>query len=536
MLLNIIAALAVATMVEFMVLSFGGHQSSYYAGMIIVFMFCLGFLPLFSIKFTVLMGTLLYSIYLLPILIFDKITNVPVFINSNAFLIATAIIAISWRYYNDKLFIKKLSLEYDLSRDKEQLEKYSLQLEDLVTERTKELNKSVQRHEALFENATDGIIVLDGNGIIVSANEKVCEMHGFSREALVGAHIKLLEEDADKGKIAERMRRALAGESLVYETRHNKKDGAAIDLEISAKAITIGDETFIQSFYRDITERKKFQEHLFQSQKMDSIGVLAGNIAHDFNNILTAILGHAQVIRRNSVLDVKSTNSLDVIEDASRRAARMISKLLGFARKSKYEIVSLQLNDVVYDTIKLLERLVDKNIAMSVELDNHLPLIQGDVNHLEQIVMNLIVNARDAMPKGGKIIIKTTVKEIRPGMPDIPGYVLPGDYVLLTIADTGIGIPAEHLPHIFDRFYRIDKARNREDGGTGLGLSIVKSIIDVHSGKISVASTPGEGSIFTVTLPLGGPVDHEAAAAAAEMVRGRGGRRPPPIDKHRLED
>jgi two-component system cell cycle sensor histidine kinase/response regulator CckA len=415
-----------------------------------------------------------------------------------SFLIATFSIANAWRYLSQQRLVSEIGLQYDLEQQKGQLEKYSTQLELLVQERTHELNKSVQRHEALFENATDGIIVLDRNGIIISANEKVCEMHGFSREALVGAHIKLLEEDADKGKIAERMRQVLAGETLVYETRHNKKDGTGIDLEISAKAITIGDETFIQSFYRDITERKKFQEHLFQSQKMDSIGVLAGNIAHDFNNILTAILGHAEVIRKNSVLDVKSTNSLDVIEDASRRAARMISKLLGFARKSKYEIVPLQLNDVVYDTIKLLERLIDKNIAMSVELDNHLPLIQGDVNHLEQIIMNLIVNARDAMTKGGKIVIKTAVKEIRPGMPDIPGYVLPGDYVLLTVADTGTGIAGDIMKRIFEPFFTT-KERGK---GTGLGLSMVYGAVKEHKGYITVQSEVGKGTIFTTFLPV----------------------------------
>jgi signal transduction histidine kinase len=225
-----------------------------------------------------------------------------------------------------------------------------------------------------------------------------------------------------------------------------------VDLEISAKAITIGDELFIQSFYRDITERKKIQEHLLQSQKMESIGVLAGGIAHDFNNILTAILGHTEIIRRNSLLDVKSTNSLGVIEDASRRAGRMISKLLGFARKSKYEIVPLQLNDVVYDTIKLLERVIDKNIEMTVELDSHLPLIQGDTNQIEQIVMNLMVNARDAMHRGGRIVIKTAVVNVKQGMLDIPTYILPGEYVVLSVTDTGTGIPESILNKIFEPF------------------------------------------------------------------------------------
>ncbi len=495
--ISISAAILVTIMVELMILSFGGHQSSYYAGMIIVFMFCLGFLPLFSIKITLSVAALIYSIYLLPILLLDNITNIPAFVNSNVFLIATAIIAISWRYYNDELFTRKLSLEYDLSKDKEQLEKYSSQLEDLVTERTKELNKSEQWHRSLFENATDGITVLDKNGIIVNVNEKACEMHGFSRDALVGAHIKLLEDSESKEKMTERMRQIIEGESFVYETRHHKKDGTLVDLEISAKAITIGDELFIQSFYRDITERKKIQEHLLQSQKMESIGVLAGGIAHDFNNILTAILGHTEIIRRNSLLDVKSTNSLGVIEDASRRAGRMISKLLGFARKSKYEIVPLQLNDVVYDTIKLLERVIDKNIEMTVELDSHLPLIQGDTNQIEQIVMNLMVNARDAMQRGGRIVIKTAVVNVKQGMLDIPTYILPGEYVVLSVTDTGTGIPESILNKIFEPFFTT-KERGK---GTGLGLSMVYGAIKEHKGYITVQSVPGAGTTFTVYLP-----------------------------------
>ena len=508
MVINVIAALAVATMVEFMILSFGGHQSNYYVGMIIVFMFCLGFLPFSSLITTTSFAVLIYLIYLIPILIIDQITNLPVFINNNVFLIATAIIAISWRYYNDKLFTRQLSLEYDLSRDKEQLEKYSTQLEDLVQERTKELNKSEQWHRSLYENATDGIIVLDRNGIIVNANEKICEMHGFSRDALVGAHIKLLEADTDKENVVERTRRILIGEALVYETTHNKKDGTPIYFEISAKAITIGDELFIQSFYRDITERKKFQEHLLQSQKMESIGVLAGGIAHDFNNILTAILGHTEIIRRNSVLDIKSTNSLGVIEDASRRAGRMISKLLGFARKSKYEIVPLNLNDVVYDTIKLLERVIDKSIEMTVELDSHLPLVQGDTNQIEQIVMNLMVNARDAMPHGGRIVIKTAVVHVKQGMPGIPIYILSGEYVVLSIADTGTGIPENIANKIFEPFFTT-KERGK---GTGLGLSMVYGAIKEHKGYITVQSEPGVGTVFTVYLP----VSHAAAPVVAK--------------------
>jgi PAS domain S-box-containing protein len=493
----ILGTITVSVMVELMVLNTGGHQSIYYAGMIIVAILTLGFVPFSTLTKSLFFALLIYMIYLIPILAIDHISNQRIFINNNIFLIAISFISLLWRYYNDKLLVQNISLEYDLSKDKEQLQKYSQNLEDLVAERTKDLNKSEQWHRSLFENATDGIVVLDKNGIIVNANEKACEMHGFTREALVGVNIRLLEEDIDKEKITDRMRRLLTGETLVYEARHNKKDGTAIDLEISAKAITIGNESFIQSYYRDITEKKKLQEHLFQSQKMDSIGVLAGGIAHDFNNILTAILGHIEIIRKNPVLDVKAANSLSVIEDASRRAGRMISKLLGFARKSKYELVPLNLNDVVYDTIKLLERVIDKQIEMRVELDNHLPFIQADTNHIEQIVMNLIINARDAMPKGGKIIINTSVLDVKFNMPEVPQYIIPGQYVVLTISDTGIGMAESVRDKIFEPFFTT-KERGK---GTGLGLSMVYGAVKEHKGYITVASEVGVGSSFTIYLP-----------------------------------
>ncbi len=509
MCIAVLAALIVATMVELMILSFGGHQSSYYVGMIIVFMFSLGFIPLFSLTVTIIFSVLIYLIYLLPILLFDEITNVAAFVNNNIFLIATASISISWRYYNDKLFTNKLSLEYDLAQDKKQLESYSHQLQSMVEERTKELHESEQWHRSLFENATDGIIVMDKNSIILNANDRACEMHGFTRESLVGAHIKLLVGDSDSDTISRKTRRILDGESLVFEAKNNRKDGTSIDVEISSKAISIGNELFIQSFYRDITEKQKFQQHLLQSQKMESVGVLAGGIAHDFNNILTAILGHTDLIRRFSVLDEKAARSLNVIEDASRRAGRMISKLLGFARKSKFERTPINLNDVVYETIKLLEQVIDKSINLSVELDNRLPLIQGDVNQMEQVIMNFIVNARDAMPKtGGRIVIRTQSRTVVKGMPDVPPYVPPGEYVQISVSDTGTGIPDDIVHKIFEPFFT-----TKEQGkGTGLGLSMVYGAIKDHEGYLSVQSTLGVGSVFTVYLP---------AAAATVVARSK---------------
>jgi PAS domain S-box-containing protein len=495
---TLIATLASAAMVEAMVFRLGGHQSTYYAGMIVVITFILGFLVI-PFEMTVLAGILIYAFYLVPILLFDHITNLRIFINNNAFLLASALGAFGWRYYNQKLLINNLSLQYDLEQQTRKLEDYSFQLQNMVEARTKELHESEQWHRSLFENATDGIIVLDKNSIIVNVNDKACEMHGFTREALVGAHIKLLVGDNDT--ISRKTRRILDGESLVFEAKNNKKDGTSIYVEISSKAITIGNEVFIQSFYRDITEKKKFQEHVLQSQKMESIGVLAGGIAHDFNNILTAILGHTDLIRRFAVLNEKATRSLNVIEDASRRAGRMISKLLGFARKSKHERTPINLNDVVYETIKLLEQVIKKSIDLSVELDNRLPLIQGDVNQMEQVIMNFLVNARDAMPNGGRIIIKTQARTVLKYMPDVPPYVPPGEYVQISVSDTGTGIPEDIKNKIFEPFFT-----TKEQGkGTGLGLSMVYGAIKDHQGYLSVESTVGVGSVFTVFLPAAAP-------------------------------
>jgi len=367
----------------------------------------------------------------------------------------------------------------------------------MVEDRTKELNKSVQWHQALFESATDGIIVMDLNGTILNANERACEMHGFSKEALVGIHSSLLEVDEQRYKAADRMRQILAGESLVFETTHFKKDGTRIALEVSAKAIPITDEMYIQAFLRDITEKKKIEEHLFQSQKMDSIGMLAGGIAHDFNNILTAVIGYVATIRKDVGTNQKVLSKLSIIENAARKASRLVSQLLGFARKSEFEIVTLNVNDMISDVAKLAERLLDKRIELRVQLGDGLPVVEGDFSKLEQVIMNLVVNARDAMPYGGAITVATSVVETGTGTADIPPYVRPGAYVALAVTDTGVGIPEAIQRKIFEPFFTT-KERGK---GTGLGLAMAYGIVNEHKGYLLVKSVVNTGTTFTILLP-----------------------------------
>jgi PAS domain S-box-containing protein len=490
--------------IELMILKLGGHSSPYYMGQNLVIIAALGLIP-FNLILSLAIAAAIYAIYLVPILVFDTITNPEIFISNNIFMISTFSIALTWRILTQKSMLNELSLQYDLAQEKDKLKDYSSHLEELVDERTKELNKSEQWHRSLLENATDGILVLDRDGIIVNANQRACELHGFSKESLIGAHIRLLETDSNREKAEERMRRILAGESLVFEAVHNRKDGGKISLEISSKAIAIGDEVFIQSFYRDITEKKKVQEHLFQSQKLESIGVLAGGVAHDFNNILTAILGYTEVIRKQSEGNEKIIRSLNIIESAARKSGRMISQLLDFSRKKTHETVPFNLNDVVGDTVRLLARVIDKRITLTELLDGALPPVEGDVNQMEQVLMNLIVNARDAMPDGGRILINTGVVVAGKGLPDVPPYIPAGRYVLLRIADTGSGIPPEIRDKIFEPFFTT-KERGK---GTGLGLSMVYGVVREHNGFITVQSAPNTGTTFSIYLPA---LDKVAAA------------------------
>jgi PAS domain S-box-containing protein len=483
--------------VEYMVLHFGGHASSYYAGILLTIVGAFGFIA-FNISFSIVVAVLIYALYNVPILMLDTITDLPTYIANNIFMLSMFAISLTLRVLSQKNMVRSLELQYDLAQEKQKLELYSNQLEVVVKERTQELQKSEQWHRSLFENATDGIIVLNQQGIIVDANEKACQMHGFDKNILVGTHIALLEADHARNISDERRKKILEGNTLVYETSHHRKDGTPLRLEISTKSIKIGDELLIQSFYRDITEKKQLQDHLQQSQKMESIGVLAGGIAHDFNNMLTAVLIHTSVVRRHADLKPKALNSLQIIEDISKSTGNMISNLLGFARGSTFTIQQLHLNAVIQDTIKMLDRIIGKGIDLKLSLAKRLPTIQGDANQLKQVIMNLIVNAKDAMPNGGSIVIETKYRKIQEGTPDVPPYILPGSYVQMSITDTGNGIPEELQQKIYEPFFTT-KDRGK---GTGLGLSMVYGTLKEHHGHITVQSKVGAGSTFMIYLPV----------------------------------
>ncbi len=491
-----VATAASAATIELAVLQSGGQNSVYYAAMVILTICALGFVPINILLAFFLVGVI-YAIYLVPILLTEHAFS-GVFVSNNAFLISAFVIGILLRYHNQKLITTELGLREELYVDRRKIEQYSTGLEVLVAEKTRELAVSEQRYRALFDNANDGIVVLDAGGIIVNVNHSFCEMHNFDRESLIGTHYRLLEIEGRPGEMDERFRRLREGEALVYEAEHFRKDGVRIFLGISSKAIDLGGTLHIQSFHRDITERKKLQEQLFQSQKMESIGVLAGGIAHDFNNTLTAILSHAEVARRRMNSDDIGLKSMKTIEDAARRAGQMVSKLLSFARKESFELAPLNLNAVVKDTAELLERtLAVKAIRTKVDLAPDTPSIKGDGIHLEQVITNLVMNAMDAMPDGGTITISTRGRELGPDAHLVHPLLNPGRYAVLSVADTGSGIPKEIMDRIFDPFFTTKPAGK----GTGLGLAMVYGIVKGHKGELRVLSERGNGTTFEIYLP-----------------------------------
>ncbi len=496
----IFAGALVAVMVALMIAKFGGHASVYFAGIILLMIYVFGLIP-FTLRTSLLASSIIYLIYLLPILTYDTITDSSFFISSNVFILACTSSLLLLRHLSHKRLLSELGLQYDIAQQKEQLQKYSTQLEQLVEERTRELNKSELMLRSLFDNANDGIMIMNSDGVILDANQKTCDIHGFARDALVGTNIRLLQTQENQHLYRERMERILNGESLLFETQHYRRDGTKISLEISSKAIEVEGNTYVQSFHRDITEKKRLQQQLFQSQKMESIGVLAGGIAHDFNNILSAILGHAELLHEFSNLDDAGKERVRIIENSARKAGQMISKLLSFARKGSFESVPVNLNDIVKDTVELLERMMTKkNIVIKTVIEQALPPVDGDASQLEQVVMNIIVNAGDVMPKGGVITVVTTSADLEKNADLVHPFLVPGRYVVLRISDTGPGIPEEIRDKIFDPFFT-----TKEPGkGTGLGLAMVYGIVKEHQGVIDVRTKLGRGTTFELYLPASG--------------------------------
>jgi PAS domain S-box-containing protein len=363
------------------------------------------------------------------------------------------------------------------------------------------LRSSETLFRSVWENSVDGMRLTDENGVMVAVNEAFCRLVGMSQEQLEGKFFSVIySADTDWEKMLQSHREHFRAGLLENksEREYRLHDGRQVMYEITDFYVKSGGKPrLLLSLVRDLTVHKRLEEQLRQSQKMEAIGQLAGGVAHDFNNILTIILGHATLLTLTP-LDPRSQASASQIKQASERAAGLTRQLLAFGRKQIVNPRPLDLNRVVGSMTEMLGRLLGEDIALQLNFSAEPAIIEADASMIEQILLNLSVNSRDAMPRGGTLSIRVNTREVDTTHVRQFAAARPGHFVCLTHSDTGMGIPPENITRIFEPFFTTKELGK----GTGLGLATVYGIVKQHKGWIEVESDLGKGTTFRIFLPV----------------------------------
>jgi two-component system CheB/CheR fusion protein len=385
---------------------------------------------------------------------------------------------------------------------------------DDVTERERAetaLRASESRYRRIFETAREGIWILDGStGEIIDANPYLLELLGYRRDDLVGK--KPWESGVfENASLARQRFRATKANGFSFEPEVplRTRDARRVVVETITNTYEVGGRTVMQGNIRDISERVRLQDQLRQVQKLDSIGRLAGGIAHDFNNLLNIISAHLSLLRRPSD-ETKRAESAAAIQKAVERGTAVVRQLLTFARKGDASFESTDANTVVREVASMLRETFPKQTRVAIKLKEELPAIHADPNQIHQAVLNLAVNARDAMPDGGTLTLGTDDVDgdvVRRKFPEVGGK----RYVELCVADTGTGMDEDTRRRIFEPFFS-----TKGSGGQGMGLAVVYGIVNSHHGMIDLESDPGKGTTFRIYLPasdgaVGGSADPDSA-------------------------
>ncbi|MDR3457296.1 MAG: PAS domain S-box protein [Verrucomicrobiae bacterium] len=395
-----------------------------------------------------------------------------------------------------------------------------------ITERRQteaELRWKTTLFEAQADSTLDGILVVDGNGKKIIQNRRMEELW-----KIPGSIAEDKDDTAQLQYCTGRTKNPQQFAAKVFELNSHPD-------EVSRDEIELVDGTVLDRYsapvknkagkyygriwvFRDISEHRKLEAQLRQSQKMEAIGQLSGGIAHDFNNLLTAILGNATLLSEPELEPGEVHEAIQEIVRATHRAADLTRQLLLFSRKQAMRATAVDLNLIVTQSIKLLQRILGEDVTLHSEYAPSLPACLADSSMIQQVILNLAVNARDAMPRGGQLKIRTSAEVVK--NPEAPEEIKADTHLCLTVADTGTGIPAEVLPHIFAPFFTTKEVGK----GTGLGLATVYGIIRQHSGWITVSSEPGQGTIFQIYLPAiaSAASRQPVPPAAARPPRGTG--------------
>ncbi|NJN93078.1 MAG: PAS domain S-box protein [Anaerolineales bacterium] len=354
---------------------------------------------------------------------------------------------------------------------------------------------------AAIDQAGEAVIITDNDGTITHVNPAFERITGYTSSEVIGQNPRILKHDQREPDFYKKLWATLcAGEVWHGRMINKKKDGTFYSADATIIPVRGNDGATVNyvGIQQDVTGELQLEEQLRQSQKMEAIGRLAGGIAHDFNNLLTVINGYSELLLTHYP-DPQDPHRLDLeqIKKAGGRASALTQQLLAFSRKQSLQPQVLNVNHVMNNAHQLLRRLIGEDLELTIDLKPNLAQVMADPGQLEQIILNLAVNARDAMPHGGKLMIATDNVVLDEASAHLYPEVVPGSYVLLTITDTGTGMNQETLAHIFEPFFT-----TKEQGkGTGLGLATVHSIVKQHGGHIRVDTEPGRGTIFRVYLP-----------------------------------
>jgi PAS domain S-box-containing protein len=382
---------------------------------------------------------------------------------------------------------------------------------DISEQKRKEelLQKSDSKFRTIFERVAVGIALVSIDGQLMESNPALREMLGYGEEELRHRVFNEFSYTEDAAIDVDLDQELIAGKRDHYqiEKRFVRKDGGMVwcQLNVSLVRGREKEHPFTIVMLEDITERKRLETQFFQSQKMETIGRLAGGIAHDFNNLLTVIKGYTQLSLNQIQKGHPCRENIEEIKGAAERAAELTNQLLTFSRRQILDMKVLDLNTIVSGLEKMMARIIGEDIEMFTVLDDRLGKVKTDPSQIEQVILNLVVNARDAMPAGGKLAIETANVVLDETYVRAHVGVTPGNYVMLSVSDTGCGMSPEIKELIFEPFFT-----TKEEGkGTGLGLSTIYGIVRQSGGNIWVYSELGRGTTFKIYLPR---IEEEAGA------------------------
>ncbi len=392
-----------------------------------------------------------------------------------------------------------------------------------ITERERaegELQRREERFRSLIENASDLIQVINREGIIRFQSPSSERILGFTPAELTGRSGFDLVHPDDLQQARDALKSALTSpnSTVTIKIRCRHRDGTWRILEIIGRSVPEeAQEGYFILNARDVTDSAKLEEQYRQAQKLEAIGRLSGGVAHDFNNILTVIQGNASMMEALEGFPAEAREPLEEIGKAASRAANLTRQLLAFSRRQTLQLVHLELNSVVADMTRMLQRILGEDITMHIHYASQPTVVHADRGMVEQVLLNLVVNSRDAMPDGGRLVIETSIVDLKDQAQELGAPARPGEFVCLSVSDTGCGIPAEVLPRIFEPFFTTKDVGK----GTGLGLATVYGIAQQHDGWVKVYSTAGQGATFRTFFPrVAVPADTPAPAPGLASARG----------------